>query len=302
MSTDAPATARGGADPRRVLVVGCGYLGRRIAARCVSEGDEVHGVVRSPRSAALVSAAGAAPIVGDVVAGLPPLPDADVVVWCVGFDRGSGQDPRDLHVGGLRRLLDGLPGRPRVVFTSSTGVWGRGDGPVVDESTPAHPDRPAGAVLLEAEALLSGHRLGPGTALRLAGIYGPGRLPRLEGLRAGEPIAADPESWLNLIHVDDAAAAVIAVSRAEKPGRLYVVSDGRPLRRREYYGRLAAITGSPEPRWIPPDPSARGGDKRVDPRRLVAEIGWQPAHVDALAAIGGILEGSGDGPPPRSGR
>jgi nucleoside-diphosphate-sugar epimerase len=154
--------------------------------------------------------------------------------------------------------------------------------------TPPHPDREAGRVLLEAEALLRGHRLGPGTALRLAGIYGPGRLPRVDDLRAGAALTADPDSWLNLIHVDDAAAVVMAVADHANPGPLYVVSDGQPVRRRDFYARLASLTGSPPPRWTPPPPDARGGDKQVDPRRLFAEIGPALAHPDALAALAGI--------------
>lgn len=304
MNADAPPSLPPDPRPaRRVLVVGCGYLGRRLAARLAARGDTVHGIVRTAASAALVSHSGALPIVADVAdrgTPLPALPEVDTVVWCVGFDRSAGHGYRDVHVRGLERLLDALSGSPRVLFVSSTGVWGRGDGPDVDETTPAHPDREAGRVLLEAEALLHGHRLGPGTVLRLAGIYGPGRLPRLESLRAGEPIAAEPDSWLNLVHVDDAAAVVIAVADHPRPGPLYVVSDGRPVLRRDWYGRLAALTGSPAPAWIPPDPAARGGDKRVDPRRLFAEIGPPWAHPDALAAMGGILSGEGDeSTPPR---
>lgn len=294
---DSPAPPEQRAPARRVLVVGCGYLGRRLAARLAARGGEVHGIVRTPASATLVSRAGARPIVADVAdpgTPLPALPEVDTVVWCVGFDRSAGRGYRDVHVLGLARLLDLLPGTPRVVLTSSTGVWGRGDGPDVDETTPARPDREAGRVLLEAEALLQGHRLGPGTVLRLAGIYGPDRLPRMDSLRAGEPIAADPDTWLNLVHVDDAAAVVIAVADHPRPGPLYVVSDGRPILRRAWYGRLAELTGSPAPRWTPPDPASRGGDKRVDPRRLFAEIGPEICHPDALVAVGGILSGAGD--------
>ena len=122
----------------------------------------------------------------------------------------------------------------------------------------------------------------------MAGIYGPGRLPRVDDLRSGAAFAADPDSWLNLIHVDDAAAVVMAVADHVSPGPLYVVSDGHPVRRRDFYARLASLTGSPPPRWTPPPPDARGGDKQVDPRRVFAEIGPVLAHPDALSALGGI--------------
>jgi nucleoside-diphosphate-sugar epimerase len=247
-------------------------------------------LVRTPSRLARLSEAGVEPIVADVAAPLPlpALPEVDTVVWAVGFDRTAGRSYREVHVDGLRRLLDALAGNPRLIFVSSTGVWGRVDGQRVDEATPPHPDREAGRVLLEAEALLGGHPKGRGTVLRLAGIYGPGRLPRIDDLRASRPLEADPDSWLNLIHVDDAAAVVIAVADHAGPGPLYVVSDGRPVRRRDFYARLADLVGSPPPNWIPPAADARGGDKRVDPRRLFAEIGPAFSHPDAIAALAGI--------------
>ena len=125
-------------------------------------------------------------------------------------------------------------------------MWGDEGGGVVDESTPPNPTRDAGRVLVEAEAVLADHPAGPGTALRFAGLYGPGRLPRIADLRAGLPIAADPDSWLNLIHIDDAADVVCRVAAAPSPRGLYVVADGHPVRRRDWYGTLATLTGSPE--------------------------------------------------------
>lgn len=277
------------APPRR-LIVGCGYLGERLASRWLAAGSRVWGLVRTPSRLARLSEAGVEPIVADVAAPLPlpALPEVDTVVWAVGFDRTAGRSYREVHVDGLRRLLDAITGNPRLIFVSSTGVWGRVDGQRVDEATPPHPDREAGRVLLEAEALLGGHPKGRGTVLRLAGIYGPGRLPRIDDLRAGRPLEADPDSWLNLIHVDDAAAVVMAVADHAGPGPLYVVSDGRPVRRRDFYARLADLVGSPPPNWIPPAADARGGDKRVDPRRLFAEIGPAFSHPDAIAALAGI--------------
>jgi len=288
--TSLPAPAP--SSSRRRLIIGCGYLGERLAARWLAGGSRVWGVVRTPARVTRLAASGVEALIADVASTepLPPLPEVDTVVWSVGFDRSAGHGYRDVHVEGLSRLLEALTGRPRVILVSSTGVWGRLDGLSVDEETPPHPDREAGRVLLEAEALLRGHRLGPGTALRLAGIYGPGRLPRVDDLRAGAALAADPDSWLNLIHVDDAAAVVMAVADHANPGPLYVVSDGHPVRRRDFYDRLASLIGSPPPRWTPPSPEARGGDKQVDPRRLFAEIGPSLNHPDAVGALAGILK------------
>jgi nucleoside-diphosphate-sugar epimerase len=284
------------------LVVGCGYLGARVARRWLDAGDRVLGVTRRSARAAELAAAGIEPVVADVAgttAWWSELPPLATVFWAVGFDRSAGGTHRDVHVTGLGRLLDGLAAtardpaaaRPRIVFSSSTGVWGDEDGGVVDESTPPHPAREAGRVLVEAESLLRAHPAGPGVALRFAGLYGPGRLPRLDDLRAGRPLAADPDSWLNLVHVDDAARAVCTVASAPAPQPLYVVSDGRPVLRRDWYGRLAALIGAPAPAWDAAAPRDRGAHKRVNPALLIRDLGFAPEHPDALATLAVLVPG-----------
>jgi nucleoside-diphosphate-sugar epimerase len=301
--TAAPNTAQQQASvpsPATRLVVGCGYLGTRVARRWLAAGDRVFGITRSPTRAAELAAIGITPVVHDVTAGpgspqlqtLPVLPPFDTVFWAVGFDRASGATHRDVHVNGLARLLESLAGSPRVILSSSTGVWGDEGGGVVNEETPTNPSREAGRVLVEAETMLRSHPCGPGVALRFAGLYGPDRLPRLDDLRAGRPIAADPDSWLNLIHVDDAAMIVCAVAATAAPQPLYVVSDGHPVRRRDWYGHLAAITGSPAPTWDLTLPRTRGADKRVDPSRLFRDLDTALAHPDPLRGIEAVLSGS----------
>lgn len=290
------------ASPPLRLIVGCGYLGSRVARRWIEAGSRVLATTRSADRAETLRRLGAEPVIVDVTApedrwravvathGVPA-----TVFWAVGFDRGSGASHRDVHVDGLRRLLDALCSAsatgttPRVILSSSTGVWGDEAGGTIDEATPPSPTRDAGAVLVEAERMLAAHPAGPGTALRFAGLYGPDRLPRIADLRAGRPLASDPDSWLNLVHVDDAAAVVCLVAEAAHPRPLYVVSDGRPIRRRDWYGRLAAASGSPEPRWDPTAPRPRGGDKRVDPSLVIRDLGFAPAHPDAVAALSGLL-------------
>jgi len=295
--TDSATTLRSDRPAR--LVVGCGYLGTRVARRWLDGGDRVFGVTRRQDRAAELAAVGIEPVIGDVGGGeawwdaLPPLA---TVFWAVGFDRTGGGTHRDVHVVGLGRLLDGLaatgdPTAPRVIFSSSTGVWGDESGGTVDESTPPRPAREAGRALVEAEDLLRSHPCGPGVALRFAGLYGPGRLPRIDDLRAGRPLAADPDSWLNLVHVDDAARAVCLVADAVAPGPLYVVSDGTPVRRRDWYGRLAALVGAPPPAWDPVAPRERGADKRVSSALLRRDLGFFPDHPAAAAALAGLVPG-----------
>jgi nucleoside-diphosphate-sugar epimerase len=273
---------------RRRLVVGCGPLGIRVARRWLAAGDRVWGITRSRCQP--LAAAGIEPIEADVTARFQPLlPEVDTVVWSVGFDRRSGCSPHDLHVAGLQRLLDRLSPAVRVVFSSSTGVWSGGHGELVDETTPVSPSRPATVALVEAEDLLRRHPRGPGIALRFAGLYGPERLPRLEAIRHGEPVEADPHSWLNLIHLDDAADVVCLAADSAMAGPLYVVSDGTPIQRAAWYQRLAELTGSPPATFRAPSVSDRGGNKRVDSTRLMHDLRPQLSYPDALACLPRVL-------------
>lgn len=288
--TAPPAAATGQpgrpASGRR-LVVGCGYLGRRVAAGWLARGDRVWATTRSPQRAAELAAAGLEPLVVDLTGPFPlaALPDVDTVLWSASPDPASGTGHHALHVVGLGAVLDALPGTPRVLFTSSTGVYGDAAGGIVTEATPPQPDRPAGRAILEAERILGARCPGRSVVLRVAGLYGPGRLPRLDDLRAGRPLAGDPDTWLNLIHADDAAAVVVAVADHPAPAPLYVVSDGRPVRRREWYAALARLVGAPEPTWDTGTPRPRGGDKRVDPAALFRDIGPVPRHPDPYAGL-----------------
>lgn len=260
----------------------------RVARRWRAAGDQVWGITRS--RADELSKAGVEPIVVDLGGGpLPPLPEVETVFWAVGFDRHGTASPHDLHVGGLSRLLAAVSPPARIILSSSTGVWSGGQGEVVSEQTPVCPSRPSTLALIEAEQHLRSHPLGPGVALRFAGLYGPERLPRLEDVRAGREIAADPESWLNLVHLDDAASIVCWAADAAGVAPLYVVSDGRPLTRGSWYSRLAEITASPPPRFTPPEASARGGNKRADSSLLHRHRAAPLHYPDALTAIESML-------------
>jgi len=283
----------------------------RVAARWLADGARVFGVTRTLQRADQLAQAGIEPIVADIsvpgdLSMFSPVGDLATLFWSVGFDRAGNASHRDIHIEGFSRLLGVLSGQPRVIYSSSTGVWGDEDGKIINEQTPAQPTRENGRVLLDAESLLRSHRLGPGVVLRFAGLYGPGRLPRWAELQAGKPIPADPESWLNLIHVDDAASVVCAVAASQKvsqnedvgtpgpaqnllPRPLYVVSDGVPVRRREWYGHLAMLAKSPPPTWDPTAPRTRGGDKRIDPSLLLSDYAIPLAHPDSLRGLTAIL-------------
>ena len=145
------------------LIVGCGYLGLRVARRWIAAGHAVAGLVRSSAGAEALAHEAVRPIVADVTqpSTLRDLPAADTLLYAVGYDRASGASRSAVYVDGLRAVLDAVPPQVRrVILISSTGVYGEQGGRWVDESSPCQPSRESGRALLAAEQALAAHRVG----------------------------------------------------------------------------------------------------------------------------------------------
>ncbi len=280
------------------LIVGCGYLGRRVGRLLRARGDRVLGTNRSRARAEELDAWGVEPVLADV---LQPdtltFPPADRVLYCVGFDRAAKVAMRTVYVDGLRNVLAKLPDIPgRFVYASSTGVYGQDDGGWVEEDSLTEPRHEAGRVCLEAENVARATL--PALVLRFSGLYGPGRIPRKASLERGEPIVGDPRKFLNVIHIDDAAAAAVAALDRGEPGGIYNVSDDRPVARSEYYDRVAESLRGPAPRFVPPAPGSaeaarEEANKQVSNRRMRAELGVALRYPDIATGIPAAIDGEG---------
>ena len=267
------------------LIIGCGYMGQRLGALLSERGERVFGTVRSPSRAAEIADLGIEPIIADVLERdtLNRLPAADGVFYCVGFDRAAGSSMQTVYVDGLQNVLDKLPGSvTRFVYASSTGVYGQTGGEWVDERSAACPVNESGKVCLEAEERVrawSKESDGSASAivLRFAGLYGPGRVVRRAMLERGEPIPGDPEKFLNLIHIDDAARAAVAALAAGEADPVYVIADDRPVTRGEYYSRMATLLSVAKPRFERPQPGSLEAtrdqsNKLIANRRMKAQL------------------------------
>jgi nucleoside-diphosphate-sugar epimerase len=221
------------------------------------------------------------------------------VLYCVGYDRQGKGSRWDIQVQGLRNVLNALsPATERFLYISSTGVYGNAGGDWVHEGSPCRPAREAGKVLLAAEELIRGNPLGNrAIILRLAGIYGPDRLPHLANLVAGRPLAIPSGGWINLIHVDDAAGVALAAEMRCTAPRLYVVSDGHPTNRQDFYRYLAELLKLPEPEFVQTavaeSAATRSLDqKRVSNARMLSELGIKlkyPSFREGLVSVARIL-------------
>jgi nucleoside-diphosphate-sugar epimerase len=260
------------------LIFGCGYLGRRVAAHWAAQGLRVFATTRSPAKAAELSRMGVEPILCDVLNrdSLSGLPQVGVVLYCIGHDRSTGRPMRDVYVNGLENVLATLPSPRRLIYVSSTSVYGQQQGEEVDETAAAEPVDESGRVVLAAEALVRG-RFPSAIVLRFAGIYGPGRLLRQQLIEQGEPIVGDPERWLNLVHVDDGVTTVLAAEENGRFGGTYNVADDRPVHRRDFYAALARLIGAPTPRFVVPAPGSplpnhERANRRIRNRLLREEL------------------------------
>ncbi len=279
------------------LIFGCGYLGSRVAHCWLQTGEPVRAVTRSTDKASALSAQGIQAVVADIrdreSLRSEIFADVETILFAVGFDRRGGTI-HDVYVQGLANVLAGSPSSiKQIIYISTTGVYGRGAGETVDEQTAAHPERDGGKASLAAEELLRGSEWRERSlVLRLAGIYGPDRIPRAQDILDGKPITAQGTSWLNLIHVDDAAQIVLEASRRGITGEVFNVADGAPVERRDFYGELARLLQRPAPQFIEPSAeelaATRGGDKRVSNDKLVNHLQPKfiyPSYREGLASV-----------------
>lgn len=282
----------------RRLIFGCGYLGRRVAKNWLAQGHFVAAVTRSNTRAMEFAREAITPFVVDIAGAkeLPAIDPVETVLFSVGFDRSNNQSVRDVYVGGLRKVLRWLEPSPpsRLVYISSTGVYGDCAGEWVTEESRCEPERENGKACLEAESLLAESPWRErSVVLRLGGLYGPGRLPNRKDLLAGAPIKAAETGFLNLIHADDAAAAVDLVLSQFKPPRTYNVTDGSPVVRGDYYREFAKRIGAPEPKFDLTATSNRTkratADKRVSSERIMQELGFRPRHANYCEGIAAVL-------------
>jgi electron-transferring-flavoprotein dehydrogenase len=267
-----------------LLIAGAGDLGSRLASRRAVLGDSVITLRRSQTSSADV---GIRSVAADLIGGqgLHQLPRrVDAVVFCATPDRREESAYRSLFIDGVSRLLSAFDIPPRrFVFVSSTAVYGEDAGEWIDEDTPARPAAFNGQVLLEAEQALAEACAGA-VALRLTGLYGPGRSYLLRRALSGDP---GHNRWSNRIHVEDAALAVSHVLDLAEAEPVYIGTDDLPTRDFEVLNWLRQRHGMAE--TAPPVEPDTG--RRARNRRLRAS-GWQPRFADFRSGYEAVLTGS----------
>ena len=237
-----------------VFMVGCGDVGRRLAPLLMQQGLPVVALARSHLAADRLIQEGITPYTGDLdPEGSLELPTApiDTLFYLAPPPSTGRTDPR------MARFLDALQAPPRrIVYISTSGVYGDAGGAWIDESAPLQPKTDRGQRRLHAESLLKAYATTTGSkvlVLRVPGIYGDGRLPEAR-IRAGLPVIDPVEApWSNRIHVDDLAHVCLRATQIDTAFdfRAYNVSDDHPSTMTDYFWQVADHLGLPRPPSIP---------------------------------------------------
>ena len=285
-----------------LFIIGCGYVGRRVASEYLQRKIPVQGVVRTPESAAQLKSLGidahildldSAELTGPSLEGsqlfyfAPPPPEGET----------------DTRVRNLIAAFDRLGHPARIVYLSTTGVYGDCNGEWVDETRLPAPTVPRALRRWDAEQAFSLWRQENGqelVILRVAGIYGPGKLP-LERLRKGLPLVRESEApYSNRIHADDLVQICIAAMERGLDGERYNVSDGHPSTMTNYFIRLADTAGLP----CPPLISLAEGEqqlsagmmsymresRRLDNRKMLQELGVELRYPDLETGLAACFD------------
>ncbi len=276
---------------QKVLIVGCGDLGTELAHQLQSQGLIPIGLRRSRVANSTFECIKADITQPSSLSNISKL-NPDFLVYCVAASAQTDENYRLHYVEGLRNVLVALAGATNlkhVFFVSSTRMYGQVTDNLLDENTQPQAVDFGGQRLLEAESLLShtaeswAH-----TALRLTGIYGPGR-HRMLTLAANPANWPSQNIWTNRIHRDDAAAFIVHLIKMlaldQSVQECYVVTDSCPVSQYEVLSWITEQMGHQPPSHSPEVVSG----KRMSNQRMLG-TGFKLQYPDYKAGYSAILD------------
>lgn len=278
----------------RILIAGCGDIGSRLASQLLPHAWTVFGLRRSVGHLP----SGVIGVCADLFdASLPaqwPEGPLDYLVYCATPTERDEAGYRAAYVDGLRHVLDWTRRsgqRPkRLIFVSSSSVYGQQQGEWVDETSPTHAGGFSGEVMLEAEqvALHSGFAA---SVVRLTGIYGPGRSDLMNRVRQGYSVAVSPPLYGNRIHADDAAGLLAFLLQSDAQGvpldDCYIGVDDAPDPLAEVVDWMRQRLDVTQ--WSDETSIRRAGSKRCSNARAKA-LGWTPRYPSYREGYVAMLE------------
>jgi nucleoside-diphosphate-sugar epimerase len=283
---------------QRLLIVGCGDIAQR-AIPMLADRFDVFALTRNAAQRPRLRRLGITPVAGDLdrpasIAKLGGI--ADIVLH---FAPPPNSGDIDVRTANLISALSRAPILPwRLVYLSTSGVYGDRGGARIDECTPASPATGRARRRVDAETRLLRWGRARGVAvcvLRVPGIYAANRLP-LSRLRDGTPaLIAEEDVFTNHIHADDLARAAVAAIGRGKPGRTYNVCDDSEMKMGDWFDLLADTFGLPRPPRVsravaeklvsPAMMSFMSESRRLDNRRMKHELGVKLLYPTVAAGV-----------------
>ena len=286
-----------------ILIVGCGDIGLRVARILQTSSCEVAGLTRSAKGAERLRRVKVEPVIGDLddAESLAELPTGGKLVFYLAPPPGGG--PVDRRMRNFCAAVGGEKVPGKVVYMSTSGVYGDCGGARVTEETPVNPQTSRAQRRVDAETtLLEWGRANkvPVVILRVTGIYGPGRLP-LARLQQGHPVLNEKESPpTNRIHADDLAAVCVAAAEKAADGEIFNVSDGQSGTMTGYFNAIADLLELPRPQQVsmaeanqvmnPMMLSYLKESRRMDNRKMIEQLGVVLQYPDLESGLKNIIE------------
>lgn len=269
----------------RLGIIGCGYVGSRVARLWHEAGNEVTVTTTSPNRVAELKAIAAKVLVltGDDLAGLGQLvKNQDVVLLSIGSKQRTPEVYRQTYLETAQNLVAAIrnnPGVKQVIYTGSYGIINDKSGGVIDETIVPQPKDEFGEILAQTEQVLlsASSQDFEACILRLAGIYGQGReLIRIFQRVAGTTRPGKGESYTNWIHVEDIVRAIDFAKEQQLEG-IYHLNSDQSLTTREFLAQLFAAHNLPPVIWDSSQTDQRSYNMKLSNEKL-KKAGFELAH------------------------
>jgi len=268
----------------KVVFIGCGDIATRAALKLQNHGASVLGVRRHIDTLPAALPATAADVLKPSSLGFLRDTGATTIVYSLAAGSFDEQSYLNAYVKGLHNTIEACDFNHirRLIFVSSTAVYHQNDGSLIDELSPTVPQRFNGKVMLQAEKLALA--TGVGTALRLSGIYGPGRLRLIDRVRNGQCSDESSVTYSNRIHVEDCAGVIAHLIAQQTLPEVVLGSDSLPATSVEIETFIASQLGITKQYAdkVGEKPIRIAGSKRCD-NRLLLNTGYRFAYPDYLS-------------------
>ncbi|MEY3219997.1 MAG: hypothetical protein RIT27_1354 [Pseudomonadota bacterium] len=281
--------------PTNIFIVGCGYVGQSVVRYFLDREMPVWALTRG--NAALLQQLGIQTVMGDLdkpetLKNLPIQRDTLVFYFAPPPNQGV-TDPR------LPNFLGALTQLPeKLILISTTGVYGDCQGAWITEDQPLNPQADRAKRRVDAENTLKNSALN-WTILRVAGIYGAGKLP-IERLQKGVPVLAEDQSpFSNRIYLEDLVTVCGVAAEKAAARTIYHLSDGNPTTMTDYFNQVADALKLPRPPEIrantakdqlsPEMRSYLAESKRLNIQKARSELGFNPQFPHLTTGLAHLL-------------